>query len=89
MTFNIFWKDVAVNLSLIGHYCISIDIAERIPVAKMFSITLEGMEKEDRHKILNKLHRQFAHPPVKKLRSLLQDAQVITGQMIIRICLRT
>ena len=40
----------------------------------MFSIKLEGMEKEDRHKILNKLHRQFANPPVKKLRSLLQDA---------------
>ena len=42
----------------------------------MFSIKREGMEREERHKILIKLQRQFAHPPVKKFRSLQQDANL-------------
>ena len=73
---KIFWKDVALCLNLSGHYCIPIDRAEQIPVEEVVSIKLEGMEREDRYKISIKLHRQFAHPPVKKLQSLLQDANL-------------
>ena len=32
------------------------------------------MYSKDRYKTLVKLHRQFAHPPPKKLKSLLQNA---------------
>ena len=71
---KIFGKEVALNFTLSGHYCIPIDRAEQIPVEKVFSINFEGMGREDRYKILIKLHRQFAHPPLKKLKSLLQDA---------------
>ena len=73
---KIFGKVVALNLTLSGHYCIPIDRAEQIPVEEVFSINFEGMGREDRYKILIKLHRQFAHPPLKKLKSLLQDANL-------------
>ena len=73
---KIFGKEVALNLTLSGHYCIPIDRAEQIPVEEVFSINFEGMGREDRYKILIKLHRQFAHPPLKKLKSLLQDANL-------------
>ena len=32
------------------------------------------MANKDRYRTLFKRHRQFAHPPMKKLKSLLQDA---------------
>ena len=40
----------------------------------MFSVDLEVMASKDRYKTLFKLQRQFAHLPIKKLNSLLQDA---------------
>ena len=40
----------------------------------MFSVDLEEMASKDRHKTLFKLHRQFAYLPMKKLKSLFQDA---------------
>ena len=68
-TAQIFDKAIALNLTTSGHYCIPIDRAEKISVKKVFSVDLEEMAKT-----LFKLHRQFAHPPMKKLKSLLQDA---------------
>ena len=75
-TAQIFDKDIALNLTTSGYYCIPIDRAEKIPVQKMFLVDLEEMPSKDRYmyKTLFKLHRQFAHPPIKKLKSLLQDA---------------
>ena len=40
----------------------------------MFSVDLEVMASKDRYKTLFKLYRQFDHPPMKKLKSFLQDA---------------
>ena len=40
------------------------------------------MDRRDKYKTLLKLHRQFAHPPVKKLKSLLQDANLWKGEYI-------
>ena len=34
------------------------------------------MDRKEKYKTLNKLHRQFAHPPVNKIKSLLQDAKL-------------
>ena len=73
-TAQIFDKDIALNLTTSGHYCIPIDRAGKIPVQKVFSVDLEEIPSKYRYKILFKLHRQFAHPPMKKLKSLLQDA---------------
>ena len=73
-TAQIFDKDIALNLTTSGHYCIPIDRAEKTPVQKVFSVDLEERTSKDRFKTLFKLHRQFAHPPMKKLKSLLQDA---------------
>ena len=73
-TANIFGKDVALNLTTSGHYCIPIDRMEEIPVEEVFSVKLEEMDSKDRYKTLVKLQRQFAHPPLKKLKSLLQNA---------------
>ena len=47
---KIFGKEVALNLTLSGHYCIPIDRAEQIPVEEVFSINFEGMGREDRYK---------------------------------------
>ena len=73
-TAQIFDKDIALNLTTSVHYCIPIDRAEKIPGQQVFSVDLEEMACKDRYKTLFKLHRQFAHPPTKKLKSLLQDA---------------
>ena len=71
---QIFDKDIALNLTTSGTYCIPIDRADKRPVQKVFSVDLEEMASKDRYKTLFKLHRQFAHPPMKKLKSLLQEA---------------
>ena len=73
-TAMIFGKDVALNLTTSGHYCIPIDRAENISVSEVFSIALGEMDSKDRYKTLLKLHRQLAHPPAAKLKALLQDA---------------
>ena len=65
-TVNIFGKDIALNLINSGHYCIPIDRAEKITVAEVFSAQFEEMDSKDKYKTLLKLHRQFAHPPMKK-----------------------
>ena len=75
-TANIFGKDVSLNLTTSGHYCIPIDRMEEIPVGEVFSVKLDEMDSKDRYKTLVKLHRQFAHPPLKKLKSLLQNARL-------------
>ena len=73
-TAMIFGKDVALNLTTSGHYCIPIDRAENISVSEVFSVAIGEMDSKDRYKTLLKLHRQFTHPPVAKLKALLQDA---------------
>ena len=74
MTLNIFGKNIALNLTNSGDYCIPIDRAEKITVAEVFSVQLKEMDSKDKYEMLLKLHRQFAHPPMKKLSALLQDA---------------
>ena len=47
-TANIFGKDIALNLTNSGHYCIPIDKAEKITVAEVFSAQLEEMNGKDK-----------------------------------------
>ena len=73
---TIFGKDIALNLTTSGYYCIPIDRTENIAVEEVFSVKLEEMGRQDKVKTLLKLHRQFAHPRPRKLKSLLQDADI-------------
>ena len=73
---TIFGKDIALNRTTSGHYCIPIDRTENIAVEEVFSVKLEEMGRQDKVKTLLKLHRQFAHPRPRKLKSLLQDADI-------------
>ena len=73
-TAQIFGKDISLNLTTSGHYCILIDRAEKIAVEEVFSVNFGEMESAEKYKTMLKLHRQFAHPPLKKLKSLLEDA---------------
>ena len=73
---KIFGKDIALNLTTSGHYCIPIDRTENIAVEEVLSVKLEEMGRQDKLKTLLKLHRQFAYPHARKLKSLLQDANI-------------
>ena len=69
----IFGKEVALNLTTAGHYCVSIDRTDTIPVVEVNTVQENGKEHLTKEKLL-KLHRQFAHPPKKRLIALLKDA---------------
>ena len=73
---EIFGQDVVLNLTSSGHYCIPIDKNEKIPVETVCSVKLGDVDEAERHKILLKLHRQFAHPSKRRLMALLKDAGV-------------
>ena len=62
-------KEVALNLTMSGHYCIPTDKSEEVPVESVCAVKL-------RFKTLLKLHRQFAHPHKNRLIALLKDAGV-------------
>ena len=40
------------------------------------AVNLDVLNRKDRYKTLLKLHRQFAHPPMKRLIALLKDAWI-------------
>jgi hypothetical protein len=61
-------QDMAQNLTTPGHYCIPIDTSETVPVEEVNLVKCKSA--------LLKLQRQFAHPPKKKLATLLKDAGV-------------
>ena len=73
---EIFGQNVALNLTSSGHYCIPIDKNEKITVETVCSVKLDDVDEAERHKILLKLHRQFAHPSKRRLMALLKDAGV-------------
>ena len=75
-TATIMGKEVALNLTTSGHYCIPIDKSEEVPVEKVCAVHLDSLNNQDRIKTLVKLHRQFAHPPKNRLMALLKDADV-------------
>ena len=75
-TATIMGRGVALNLTSSGHYCIPIDKTEEVPVEDVCAVWLQELTRQERYKILLKLHRQFAHPPKKRLIALLKDAKV-------------
>ena len=69
---EIFGKVVSLNHTSSGHYCVS--IAKELDVSQVFAVKIAELEDCDRYKVLLKLHRQFAHPSMVKLISLLKDS---------------
>lgn len=70
---SIFGKDVQLQCTSSGHYCVPIDQinVSVVDTASALIVTLESTGKND---IIEKLHKQFAHPSAKRLKSLLKDA---------------
>ena len=75
-TATIMGQEVALNLTTSGHYCIPIDKSVEVLVEKVFAVKLDNLNTQERYKTLLKLHRQFAHPPTKRLAALLKDAGI-------------
>ena len=75
-TAMIMGKEVALNLTSSGHYCIPIDKTETVQAHEVNAVKLEDMDISDRKSALLKLHRQFAHPTKRRLVALLKDAMV-------------
>ena len=74
-TAEIFGKTVFLNHTSSGHYCIPIDKAVEMNEASV-CVVLEDLDHKERYTTILKLHRQFAHPPQKKLIALMKDAGV-------------
>ena len=51
---TIFGKDVALNFTTSGHYCIPIYRTEEIAVEGLFSVKLDDMDRKEKYKTLNK-----------------------------------
>lgn len=77
-----FKQPIALELTSSGHYCINIQNTESPSEAYenvVLAIT-EGMTKEQKHKALLKLHKQFGHASTDKLNKLLSNAGNTDGE---------
>ena len=54
-------KEVALNLTTSGHYCIPIDKSEEVPVESVCAVKLDVLNTQDRFKTLLKLHSSLIH----------------------------
>ena len=72
---EIFGQNIMLNHTSSGHYCIPIDKGE-ISLENVCTVKLWELDDKERYKTLLKLHRQFAHPPERKLVTLLKDANI-------------
>ena len=75
-TARIFDVDISLNHTSSGHYCVPIDKSQETKVESVCAVNLSVLSEKDRYQAILKLHRQFAHPPVAKLRALMEDAGV-------------
>ncbi|CAC5411356.1 unnamed protein product [Mytilus coruscus] len=63
---NIFGKDVQLQCTSSGHYCVPIDQLKIYIKVTATALVATQMTK-DKTKIIEKLHKQFAHPSAKRL----------------------
>ena len=77
---TMFQKPVPLEITSSGHYCVNIvdkdctATCENEPQANEVLAITDGMSKEEKHKVLVKLHKQFGHASVDKLKKLLTSA---------------
>ncbi|KAG1651276.1 hypothetical protein GQR58_027299 [Nymphon striatum] len=65
----IFGKDVDLSCTSSGHYCVPID-----QVKVNVNVIASTQMTKDKTKVIEKLHKQFARPSAKRLKTLLKDA---------------
>ena len=70
---SIFGKDVQLQCTSSGHYCVPIDQID-VSVEETASALIANQDSTERADLIEKLHKQFAHPSAKRLKSLLKDA---------------
>ncbi|KAG1681910.1 Retrovirus-related Pol polyprotein from transposon RE2 [Nymphon striatum] len=70
---SIFGKDVDLQCTSSGHYCIPIDQV-KVDVNITASALISTQMTKDKTEVIEKLHKQFAHPSAKRLKTLLKDA---------------
>ena len=70
---SIFGKDVQLQCTSSGHYFVPIDQIN-VNVADTTSALIAIRQSTGKDDIIEKLHKQFAHPSAKRLKSLLKDA---------------
>ena len=70
---SIFGTAVSLDSTSCGHYCVPIYEAVE---TSLFTGQIKCMNEMGIEKILDKIHKQFAHPTRKKMKALLQDANV-------------
>lgn len=70
---TIFGKDVQLQCTSSGHYCVPIDDIS-VDVTSTASALISTSQSSDKVKVIEKLHKQFAHPSAKRLKTLLRDA---------------
>ena len=84
-TVTIFGKTQKLLFTSSGHYCISIgkqiescmklDLVNNDNNTILFS-DWEHKSRKEKHDAMIKLHRQFSHPPTKRIITLLKDANI-------------
>ena len=72
----LFGKEGPLNFTSSGHYCIPIGRKEGVEVEEICQTKLSELPSEERGKAILKLHRQFAHPPMIRVKALMQDSGV-------------
>ena len=76
---SIFGNEVQLQSTSSGHYCVPIDQV-KVNVEETSSALISTSQSKDKLSILEKLHKQFAHPSAKHLKSLLEDAGEYTEE---------
>ena len=85
-TAEFFGTEVPLNFTSSGHYCIPIGKTDEIRVQEVCNVVLSDVMPEERKKILQKLHKQFAHPSMPRLKALMADAGVWKDQYNEELC---
>ncbi|ESO93006.1 hypothetical protein LOTGIDRAFT_162030 [Lottia gigantea] len=70
---EIFGNAVNLQCTDAGHYCIELQQCD-VPVKEIFINSEEKGNLTSKYKIIEKLHKQFAHPSSDRLKSLLKDS---------------
>ena len=74
---SVFGREVNLHSTSSGHYCLSLE-QPPISVVDTQDVLVSGIEKPNKEKktVVEKLHKQFAHPTGRRLKALLKDAGV-------------
>ena len=74
-TANIFGKKIELETTSSGHYCVP--LRECVMPVEGVYLAVGDKHPDEKKKVIQKLHRQFAHPSAKSLKSLLKSAEVL------------